>query len=300
MKTTIEYLPCKTLMTNTKNNFWFGIDYNMNIYRGCNHGCIYCDSRSECYRDDTFYKVKAKDKALNILEKDLRSKKTKGVIGTGSMSDPYNSYEKELELTRGALKLIDSYGFGVAIATKSPLVVRDIDLLQKINRHSPVIIKMTITTIDDDLSKIIEPNINKSSERFAALNTLAEQGIFCGILLLPVLPFITDTVDNIEGIVNKAAACSVNFIYSGFGLTLRDRQRIYYYEKLDEYFPGLKEKYRHSFGNQYSCSSKNAKLLSQQLIINCEKNGILYKMKDIIDAYQKSHQSKQLSLFEEN
>ena len=293
----IEFVPCKTLITNNKNKFWFGTDYNMNIYRGCSHGCIYCDSRSECYRDDSFYKVKVKKDALSVLVTDLKSKKQKGVIGTGSMSDPYNPLEEELQLSREALKLMDKHGFGVAIATKSPLLVRDVDILSSISKHAPVLVKMTITTADDQLSSLIEPNISPSSQRFAALKTLATNNIFCGVLLMPVLPFITDTVENIEAIVEKAAQSQVNFVYPAFGLTLRDRQRTYYYDKLDELFPGLKSLYRKTYGSQYSCVSKNAKLLQQHLVMACERYNILYKMDDIIAAYQKSYATEQLSLF---
>ena len=297
MTEALEYLPCKTIVTTNKNNAWFGADYNMNIYRGCSHGCIYCDSRSECYRDDSFFKVKVKKDALSVIERDLKSKKTKGVISSGSMSDPYNPLEAELSLTAKALKLIDNYGFGVALATKSPLVARDIALLNSINVHSPVIVKMTITTSSDDLARVIEPNIAVSSERFMALKSLADNGIYCGILLMPVLPFISDTVENIETIVEQAAASRVNFIYPAFGLTLRDRQRTYYYEKLDEHFPGIKEKYKFTYGNQYSCGSKDAKLLFQHMVIACEKHGIRYKMADIITDYQKNYRVEQLSLF---
>ncbi len=297
MEEDLEYLPCKTIVTNNKSNAWFGADYNMNIYRGCSHGCIYCDSRSECYRDDSFFKVKVKKEALTVIERDLKSKRVKGVISSGSMSDPYNPLEAKLHLTQGALQLIDNYGFGVAIATKSPLVSRDVALLKRINKHSPVIVKVTITTSDDTLAKIIEPNIAVSSERFATLATLAANDIYCGILLMPVLPFISDTVENVEAIVEQAARSKVNFVYPAFGLTLRDRQRAYYYEKLDEHFPGLKEKYKFTYGNQYSCGSKDAKLLFQHLVIACERQGIRYKMADIIADYQKNYKVEQLSLF---
>ena len=297
MNEAIEYLPCKTIVTATKNNEWFGSDYNMNIYRGCSHGCIYCDSRSEGYRDDSFFKVKVKENALNIIERDLKGKRVKGVVGTGSMSDPYNPLEKKLELTAGALRLLARYGFGVAIATKSSLISRDLTILQEINKTASVIVKLTITTADDEVARIIEPYIAPSSERFAALEELSARGIYCGILLMPVLPFITDTVENIEAIVEKAAASKANFIYPAFGMTLRDRQRAYYFDQLDQHFPGLSEKYKFTYGNQYSCGSKEAKQLMQHLVFACEKYGIQYKMKEIIGSYQKNRMTEQLQLF---
>ena len=295
--TDIEYVPCKNMVTATKNQMWFGSDYNMNIYRGCSHGCIYCDSRSECYHDDSFFKVKVKEDALLKIERDLKQKQKKGIVGTGSMSDPYNPIEKQLELTRGALKLLDNYGFGVAIATKSDLVRRDIDILKQIATHSPVIVKVTITTANDELGKLLEPNVASASERFAVLRELSDAGIFCGILLMPVLPFITDNVDNIENIVRKAKENEVKFIYPAFGVTLRDRQRTYYYEKLDELFPGKKELYRHNYGNQYSCSALEAKTLSQHFTLVAQECGILYNMPAIIAAYKVIYETEQLSLF---
>ena len=297
MNETIEYIPCKTIVSSTKNKYWFATDFNMNIYRGCSHGCIYCDSRSECYRDDTFYRVKVKENALKVIENDIKNKRVKGIVGTGSMSDPYNPLEEKLELTREALKLLDSYGYGVAIATKSPLITRDIDIIKSISTHSPVLIKMTITTTDDKLSQKIESNIDISSKRFAALKELADNDIYSGILFMPVLPFITDTVENVETLVEKATESKVKFIYPGFGMTLRDRQRLYYYEKLDELFPGIKEQYKRTYGNQYSCGTKQAKMLFQNLVLACDKNSILYKMGEIITAYQKAYEIEQLSLF---
>lgn len=149
----IEYIPAKTIVTKTKSPEWFGMDYNMNIYKGCCHGCIYCDSRSECYHVENFDKVRAKENALQIIRDDLRRKVKKGVIGTGAMSDPYNPFEEKLCLTRHALELVDAYEFGIAIATKSPLITRDADILSGIKEHSPVLCKITITTADDELSK---------------------------------------------------------------------------------------------------------------------------------------------------
>jgi len=184
----MDYVPAKTIVTRTKSSAWFGIDYNMNIYRGCCHGCIYCDSRSDCYRIDDFDTVKAKQNALQIIRNDLRRKVRTGVVGTGSMSDPYNPFERELQLTRHALELIDAYGFGAAIATKSDLLLRDIDILQSIQQHSPVLCKLTITTADDTLCKKIEPHVANSTKRFAALEQLAKAGLLRAFCLCRCCP----------------------------------------------------------------------------------------------------------------
>ena len=171
---------------------WFGIDYNMNLYKGCCHGCIYCDSRSDCYRIDKFDEVRVKFDALAILNRELRSRRNKGVVGIGAMSDAYNPFERELEITRGALQLIDQYGFGVSIDTKGALVTRDIDVLQRISQQHSAIVKLTVTTTDDALASIIEPGAPSPSRRLAALRELADANLFCGILFTPLLPHITD------------------------------------------------------------------------------------------------------------
>lgn len=292
----IEYIPAKTIVTKTKSSEWFGTDYNMNIYKGCCHGCIYCDSRSECYHIDDFDKVRAKDNALQIIRDDLRRKVKKGVVGTGSMSDPYNPYEKELCLTRHALELINAFGFGVAIATKSPLITRDIDVLKDIKEHSPVLCKMTITTADDVLAKKIEPGVPVSSKRFESLGILRENNIFAGILLMPVLPFIEDNEANILAIVHKAAEIGVNFIYPAFGMTLRQNQRDYYYTKLNELFEAENYvgKYRKQYGEYYQCRAPKAEQLYRRFAKECEQYGILYKMKDIIHAYKRDYGDNQL------
>ncbi|TYC83867.1 radical SAM protein [Acetobacterium wieringae] len=294
----METIPAKNMLTRTKNNFWFGTDYNMNIYRGCSHGCIYCDSRSDCYGINAFDQVRAKEKALTILEDNLRRKTLKGVVGTGAMSDPYNPMEKKHQLTRQALELFKRYGYGVAIATKSPLVTRDKDLLLAIQKRSPVIIKITVTCFDDALSNIIEPQVAPSSARFAAIKSLSDHGIFTGILLMPILPFINDTPANIKAIVTAAAEQGARFIYPAFGVTLRDSQRLYYYDQLDAHFPGIKKEYLRRFGNAYSCASPQAKSLWTIFTRECQHYGLLYKMEDIVGHYKLEHGSQQLSFFD--
>ena len=294
----MDFVEAKTIVSGyAEHNAWFGNNYNMNIYKGCCHGCIYCDSRSECYRIDNFDTVRAKKDAIAIINKELKSKKRKGVIGTGAMSDPYNPLEKEYCLTRSALELINTNGFGVSIATKSSLITRDIDILKKIKSHSPVLVKITITTCDDELCKKIEPNVGESSKRFSAIKELSGNGIFVGILLMPVLPFLEDNEENILGIVNLANESGAKFIYPAFGITLRQNQRDWYYKRLDENFPGIKQKYLQQFKNDYECRSPKAKELWQVFKRECDKFGILYKMNDIIKSYKSGYEDNQLSMF---
>lgn len=291
----MEFVSVKTMISKTKDKRWFGTDFNMNIYRGCSHGCIYCDSRSECYHVEDFDRVRAKLDCLKILEQELSKKRTTGVIGTGAMSDPYNPFEREYELTRGALQLIDQYEFGVAIATKSPLISRDIDVLKRIQRHSPVLVKMTITAGDDLLSRKVEPHVGPSSERFETVRQLSQAGICAGLLLMPILPFIEDQPENILSIVAQASGAGAQFIYPGFGVTLRQNQRDYYYKALDREFPGLRRQYEHTFGDAYSCNARNAKELYSLFAKACQERGIVYKMKDIISLYRSQYDNRQLN-----
>lgn len=293
----MEYIPAKNIVTQVKKHNWFGIDYNMNIYRGCSHGCIYCDSRSLCYKIENFDKIKVKQDALRIIRDDLLKKRKRGVIATGAMSDPYNPYEEELKLTRNALELINAYRFGVSIATKSTLVVRDKNILKDIQDHSPVLVKITITTIDDNLCKTIEPKAPLSSERFNALKTLCEDGIYAGILMMPILPYIGDTEENILDIVRKAKEIGARFIYPAIGMTLRAGNREYYYDKLDQYFPGIKEKYAKRYDIRYNCTSPKVKKLWKIFTDECNKHELRYQMKDIIIDYKRGYTAKQLNFF---
>lgn len=294
MKTT----PCKTILQKNKTSDWFGNDYNMNLYRGCCHGCIYCDSRSDCYHIDDFDTVRAKENCIEVLRDELRRKVRTGVIGTGAMSDPYNPFEKDERLTEKALMLIDAYNFGVTVITKSALITRDIDLYKQISEHSPVLCKMTVTTCDDDLCRKIEPNVSVSSERFDALAKMSSAGLKTGITLMPVLPFIEDSEENVLGIVRKAHECGVKYIYPAFGMTLRMNQREHYYRELDKLFPGLSDKYRRYYGERYECVSPNAKKLWNVFSIECDRLGIFYNMKDIISSYKQGYGDMQLSFFD--
>ena len=268
----------------------------MNLYRGCCHGCIYCDSRSECYQIEAFDGVRVKENALLLVERELRAKRKKGLVGTGSMSDPYNPWEKTLALTRGALQLIERYQFGVAIATKSPLVQRDADVLKRIGEKAPTIVKMTITTAEDALCQKMEPHVAPASKRFETLEALSQAGIYCGILLMPLLPYINDTKENVLAIVQRAADCGVKFIYPGFGVTLRDTQQLYFYQQLDRLFPGIKAHYL-AMGNNYVYQSPKAQRLMDVFQTACEKNGIVYRMTEIIKQSQRDTKTEQLSFF---
>lgn len=295
----MKFIKAKTILSKVKyGDMWYGTLYNMNLYKGCSHGCIYCDSRSSCYNIDNFDMVRGKENALYILEKELSKKKEIGVIGIGAMSDTYNPLEKKYEQTRGALKLISKYGFGVSIDTKSDLILRDIDLLKEINEKNNVIIKFTITTPNDELSRKIEPNVCVSSKRLEAVKKLSDAGIFVVIMMNPVLPFITDKEENIKELVRLASKAGAKFIHTYMGMTLRDNQRNYYYEKLDKYFIGLKEKYIKTYKDNYNCMAPNYKWLYKVFTDECKKYGILYNMKDIIKAYKKEiKQNEQITLF---
>lgn len=297
----MEYIPAKTIVTRTKSPAdWFGIDYNMNIYKGCCHGCIYCDSRSDCYHIEQFDKVRAKENCLSTIRDDLRRKVKKGVVGTGSMSDPYNLFEKDLMLTRHALELIDAFEFGAAIATKSSLITRDIDILTGILEHSPLICKLTITTASDTLSSLIEPGVCSSSKRFDTISKLSDSGIFTGILLMPVLPYIEDNEDNIKQIVKKAHECGARFIYAAFGMTLRENQRLWYYDKLKQLFPNKDyvSLYKKQYGSCYQCNSPISKKLWNLFTKECDNYNILYDLRRIIRIYKENNSNQQLNLFD--
>ena len=293
----MENIKAKTILSKVSyGDAWYGIDYNMNLYRGCSHGCIYCDSRSNCYHIENFDTIRAKENAIMLLEQELASKKTKGIIGIGSMSDTYNPKEKDIELTRKALQLISKYNYGVSIDTKSDLILRDLDILKEINSKNNLIVKFTITTADDELSQIIEPHVCPSSKRFEAIKKLSNSGIFVGIMMNPVLPFITDNEENIKELVRLAHESGAKFIHTYMSVTLRENQRDYYYEQLDKHFGDLKFRYIRKYGGKYYCNVPKATKLYETFKKECNKYGILYDMRDIIDAYKKEV-IEQITLF---
>jgi DNA repair photolyase len=260
----------------------------MNIYRGCTHGCIYCDSRSKCYQfTHPFEDIEVKQNAPELLERALISKRKKCMIGTGSMSDPYMHCEKELQLTKRCLEIILKYGFGAAVQTKSDLILRDIDLLSEINRNAKCVVQITLTTYDDDLCAILEPNVCNTKRRIEVLEMMKERGIPTVVWLTPILPFINDTKENIEAILNECVRTGVKGVIDfGMGLTLREGDREYYYSALDKHFPGMKDKYIRQYGNAYELPSPNAKELRELFQNICRENGILSTPKDCFEYLQ--------------
>ena len=273
----------------------------MNIYRGCLHGCIYCDSRSLCYQmNHKFEDIEVKANAVGLLENTLRRKRNKCMIGTGAMSDPYMPIEEKLGNMRKCLEVIERYGFGVTMITKSTKVLRDLDLLKKINEKSKCIVQMTLTTYDEDLCRIVEPNVETTYERFRALEILRDHGIPTVVWLCPILPFINDTEENIRGILDYCVRAKVKGIINfDMGVTLRDGNREYFYKKLDEHFPGLKEKYIRMYGNSYQLSSPNSRQLNMIYKSECIKNGIMCDVNECfeyLNKYEDKYGGEQISL----
>ncbi len=268
----------KTLLASVRQpDTWFGLKYNMNLYRGCRHGCIYCDTRSECYGIDDLSDVAVKANALELLQDELPRKRVKGTIGFGSMNDCYQPLEADLQMTRRALEIIARHGFPVHILTKSDLVLRDLDLLQQIARTYAAV-SFTITTADDELAGKVEPGAPLPSRRLAAMAACAAAGIHTGAMLMPVLPFIEDTEENVRTIVRRTAESDGTYIVAAFGMTLRDRQREYYYAQLDRLFPGLRLEYEQRCGQRYSCPARDAKRLEVAFAEACAEYGIARRM----------------------
>ncbi len=295
----MEYVKTRTIMTKSnQGNLWFGIDYHMNLYRGCSYGCIYCDSRSDSYHIKDFDKIKSKENALQILEEELASKSLKGVVSFGTLSDPYNELEKDYKITREALTLIKKYGFGVSIDTKSDLILRDIDLLKEIAQNNSVIIKISITTYEDELAKFLEPNVISSTKRFEVLKKLRENDIYAGVLMTPVLPFVTDSVDNIKQMVRISHENRANFIYTKMGVTLKSNVHDYYYERIEKLYKGLSKDYKTLYGNNIICSPLKYSDLLEIFVKECNQHHLLCDMGEIIKDYKKKIPLKeQISLF---
>ena len=276
----------------------------MNLYRGCLHGCIYCDSRSECYcMDHDFEDVEVKANAIALLEDRLKRKRTKCMLATGSMSDPYIPLENELKQVRKALELAYKYGFGFTLITKSNRVLRDLDLLTAINNKTKCVVQMTLTTCDEDLCKKIEPNVCTTKERVATLKKLHEAGIPTVVWLCPILPFINDTKENIKGILDYCIEAKVyGIICFGMGVTLRQGNREYFYQQLDRLFPGMKEKYIKTYGMKYQLNSPNNNELMKLFHQTCQYNGIVHDNNQIfayLKKFENKHEVIQLSLFDD-
>ncbi|MBR3377284.1 MAG: radical SAM protein [Mogibacterium sp.] len=275
--------------------------YGMNIYRGCSHGCIYCDSRSKCYQfTHPFEDIEVKRNAPELLEIALRSKRKRCMIGTGAMSDPYMHCEEELRLTRKCLEIIRKYGFGAAIQTKSDRILQDIDLLDEINRSAKCVVQITLTTYDDDLCSILEPNVCNTKRRIEVLEKMQERGIPTIVWLTPILPFINDTEENITSIMNECVRTGVKGIIDfGMGLTLREGDREYYYSALDKHFPGLKQRYIRTYGNAYELPSPNAKELTAVYTRICRENSMMSTPEECFSFMRElPEKNPQISIFD--
>ncbi len=272
----------------------------INIYRGCTHGCIYCDSRSSCYQmNHEFEDIEVKINAPELLEQALKSKQKKCMIGTGAMCDPYMHCEKSLKLTRKCLEIIDRYGFGLAIQTKSADLLRDLDLLKSIHQKARCVVQITLTTYDDELCRILEPHVSTTQERIKALHILKEHGIPTVVWLCPILPFINDTQENIENLLTACKQADVKAILCfGMGLTLREGNREYFYEALDKHFPGLKQIYQNKYGNSYEIISDRSSELMNLCRSFCNENKILFGTDEVFRyLHEFPKQTEQLSLF---
>ncbi len=286
-------IQAKKLLSHVKQpDDWFGLKYNMNLYRGCQHQCIYCDTRSECYQVKNFStEIRYKENFAELLRQELAAKRVHGTIGLGSMNDPYMPLEKQLSLTRKALMIIAEFQFPVHIITKSDLILRDLKILEKIARVY-LTVSFSITTCEDRLARKIEPYAPLPSARWHALNILRQHKIQAGVLMMPLLPFIEDDRANIIGIVKNTAKNNGSYILPAFGMTLRDRQREYFFNKLDQLFPDIRPKYEAQFGNSYGCSVPRAKSLKKLFNSQCES----FDLPRRIPFYQKN-KVEQLTLF---
>lgn len=257
----------------------------MNLYRGCTHGCIYCDSRSDCYQmEHRFEDIEVKANAIPLLEEALRKKRSRCMIATGSMSDPYLPLEKTEQLTRRSLELIDRYEFGFTVITKSDLILRDIDLLQNIHRKARCVVQMTLTTYDEALCRKLEPNVATTARRFQVLKELQKAGIPTVVWMTPILPFLNDTKQNIQGLLEYCGEAGVQGILTfGMGLTLRSGNREYYYQKLDEHFPGVKEQYMRKYGASYQLGLPNSYELDAMVADFCQKNHMNFGMNSVFE-----------------
>lgn len=284
----IKEITAKTLLSASKKpDPWFGIQYTMNLYRGCQHQCIYCDSRSACYRIENFNNdVLIKVNAIDLLRDELPRKRVKGTIGTGSMNDPYMPLEATRNLTGQALAVIADQHFPVHIITKNELVLRDLDTIKQISQVYAAV-SFTITTADDDLGKKLEPGASLVSKRLQAIQKLAANGILTGVTMMPILPFLEDSEENIRAIVTQAHECGARYILPAFGMTMREGQREYFYAQLDRLFPGLRTKYERRFGERYECSANNAKHLAQVFYELCDRLDIATHMPHYAPQKQK-------------
>ncbi len=294
----VSEITSKTILNHVKQpEPWFGLKYNMNLYRGCQHQCIYCDSRSECYRLGDLADIRVKVNALELLEDTLPRKRVRGTIGFGSMNDPYMPIEMKYRLTCGALEIIQDHQFPVHILTKSDLVLRDLDLLKEISRVYAAV-SFTITTADDDLADKVEPGAPRPSARYRAMRQLADAGILTGVTMMPILPFLEDDPKNIHQIIKLAKDNGASYIIPAFGMTLRPGSREYYYQKLDLLFPGVKDKYIQTFGDNYQCNVPNWRQLNDIFLREIDIAGIKSAI-PVFEPVKKIGKKRQISLFDD-
>lgn len=292
----IKEVLAKSILTRNKYpEGWFGVQFNMNLYRGCQHGCIYCDSRSDCYHIEDFdNEIIVKINGPELLEDALRRKRSKVLIGSGSMSDCYMPIEKHYKLMQQSLEIMEKYKMMLHVSTKSDLILRDIDLIEKISKRYASI-AVTITTADDELAKVIEPHAPSSTRRFEVVKEMTDRGIICGLLLMPQLPYLMEDRKHVDGIIEGAVKAGAKFIFPSFGMTLRSGQREYFYEKLDAHYDGLSEKYKQRFGDSYGVGCVNYDKMKPYFTKLCKENGIMTWM----PYYEENNLSTQLSLFDD-
>ncbi len=288
----IEEITAKTILsTYRETDTWFGTKYSMNLYRGCQHGCIYCDSRSDCYQLGELSKIRVKTNAADLLRKELKAKKKKGTIGFGSMNDCYMPVELKLEYAKRALQIIANFEFPIHIITKSKYVTRDIELIKEISKVYAAV-SFSVTSAEDKLAKKVEPGASLTSERFAAMKTLAVNGIYTGAVVMPILPFIQDNEENIFKLCRMAVDNGASYIIACFGMTCRSGQREYFYNKLNDKFPGTRKKYESTFGDSYFCKAQNDNRLYEKFGEFCEK----YSIPSHMQFFDES-KTDQLSMF---
>jgi DNA repair photolyase len=292
----IRYIKAKQILTPmSRPESWFGVGYNMNLYRGCQHGCIYCDSRSACYGVDRFDKdIEIKENAIERLHMELASKRGRRMIGTGAMCDPYTPLEKDIHLTRRAVACIAERGFPLHIMTKSDLIVRDMDLLTRGMARNAV--TFTVTTPDDDLAAKIEPAAPSPSRRFAAMKALHAAGVITGVAVMPVLPFIEDDEKALLAILEKTKEAGGAYAVVWLGVTLRDRQRVHFYAELDKHFPGMRNRYQETYGDQYGCGVSGADQIYGVLERSCSDLDLAWGMAGAIARIHPHRE--QVSLFD--
>lgn len=289
----VTYIRAKTILSRyEEQDPWFGTRYSMNLYRGCQHQCIYCDTRSECYGIDNLGEIRVKENAVDLLRKELGVLRIRDTIGTGSMNDPYMPLEREAEMTRRALEVIADARYPIHVITKSDLVTRDTDLISEIAKTF-ALVSFTVTAANDDLSVSIEPGAPPSSMRFAAMKRLSAEGLTCGITLMPSLPFLTDSEENVREIIRRAKDSGAAYVLPAFSMTLRDRQRAYYFTKLKELFPEAWKKTSTAYRGTYEFASPNAERLSAVFHEACRTLGIA----EVIPKYIPEKTPEQYGLF---